>query len=228
MSEHELWNELGNLYFMSGAYDQASYAYQRSIQMDPGFGRPYSNLAVTYVQQGKYDEAIDLYRTSIELLADKQEKAISWNRLGTVYRHLKDYSRAVIAFQEADELDPHNTMEFAAGPDVRQEPANIPSHISNAEPPTMEQKQAEPETAWWDVVENPTAPPQPEEITGPLSPDEATASWTPADLSQYQQDIPEMPEIGALTTWGDADFDENIEGALTSRRRTRTIHPRAG
>ena len=124
MSEHELWNELGNLYFMSGAYDQASYAYQRSIQMDPGFGRPYSNLAVTYVQQGKYDEAIDLYRTSIELLADKQEKAISWNRLGTVYRHLKDYSKAVIAYQEADELDPHNTMEFPAGSDVRQRPAN--------------------------------------------------------------------------------------------------------
>ena len=38
MSEHELWNELGNLYFMSGAYDQAIHAYQRSIQLDAGFG----------------------------------------------------------------------------------------------------------------------------------------------------------------------------------------------
>jgi len=24
MSEHELWNELGNLYFLSGSYDYAS------------------------------------------------------------------------------------------------------------------------------------------------------------------------------------------------------------
>ena len=68
MSEHELWNELGNLYFLSGAYGQAANAYQRSIQLDTGFGRPYSNLALTYVQQGKFEEAIDLYRRSIELL----------------------------------------------------------------------------------------------------------------------------------------------------------------
>src|SRR5512135_839227 len=112
MSEHELWNELGNLYFLSGAYNQAAHAYERSIQTDTRFGRPYSNLALTYVQQGRYDEAIDLYRRSIELLAENKEKAISLNRLGNVYRHLKDYSRAVVAFQEADELDPRSADEF--------------------------------------------------------------------------------------------------------------------
>ena len=95
MSEHELWNELGNLYFLSGEYQQAVHAYRRSIQLDEGFGRPYSNLALTYVQQGKYDQAIDLYRRSIELLSDNKEKSISWNRLGNVFRHLKDYKQAV-------------------------------------------------------------------------------------------------------------------------------------
>src|SRR5512140_835830 len=124
MSEHELWNELGNLYFMSGAYNQAANAYQRSIRADTEFGRPYSNLALTYVQQGKYDDAIELYRRSIELLADAQEKAISLNRLGGVYRHLKDYSRAVIAFQQADELDPRSAEDFppAAPPRVQAPP----------------------------------------------------------------------------------------------------------
>ena len=58
MSEHELWNELGNLYFLSGEYGQAVHAYRRSIQMDESFGRPYSNLALTYVQQGKYEQAV--------------------------------------------------------------------------------------------------------------------------------------------------------------------------
>src|SRR5512142_2963987 len=112
MSEQELWNELGNLYFLSGSYNQASQAYQRSIQLDENFGRPYSNLALTYVQQGKFEEAIELYRRSIELLTEDKERAVSWNRLGTVYRHLKDYSKAVIAFQEADELDPQSATEF--------------------------------------------------------------------------------------------------------------------
>ena len=129
MSEHELWNELGNLYFMSGAYNQAANAYQRSIQSDTEFGRPYSNLALTYVQQGKYDDAIDLYRRSIELLADNTEKAISLNRLGNVYRHLKDYSRAVVAFQEADELDPHGTDEFPPAAPSRADTTPAPSSV---------------------------------------------------------------------------------------------------
>ena len=30
----ELWNELGNLYFLGGQYQQAVYAYQRSIQLE--------------------------------------------------------------------------------------------------------------------------------------------------------------------------------------------------
>ena len=51
MSEHELWNELGNLYFMSGSYQQAIQAYHRSIQMDGTYGKPFSNLAQTYVHQ---------------------------------------------------------------------------------------------------------------------------------------------------------------------------------
>jgi len=109
MSEHELWNELGNLYFMSGAYEQATHAYRRSIQIDSGFGRPYSNLALTYTQLGKHEEAIWLFRRGIELLEDNKEKAISWMRLGNVFRQLKDYREAVFAYQNADELDPESS-----------------------------------------------------------------------------------------------------------------------
>lgn len=113
MSEHELWNELGNLYFISGAYKQASYAYNRSIQLEGRFGRPYSNLAFAYVQQGKYAEAVDLYRSSIELLKDDKEKAVSWFRLGDVYRRLKDYRDAILAYQQADLLDPSLSQDEA-------------------------------------------------------------------------------------------------------------------
>jgi tetratricopeptide (TPR) repeat protein len=106
MSEHELWNELGNLYFMSGAYEPAIYAYIRSINLDPGFGRPYSNLALAYVEKGRYIEAIELFRKSIDLLVDTREKVITMNRLGNAYRQLKDYNNAVAIYQKADELDP--------------------------------------------------------------------------------------------------------------------------
>src|SRR5215475_12392939 len=109
MSEYELWNELGNLYFINGAYNQAVNAYYRSILLDSRYGKPYCNLALTYVQQGRYEDAVELYRTSIELLRDNREKAISWNRLGNVYRHLRNYDEALVAFHRADELDPERS-----------------------------------------------------------------------------------------------------------------------
>jgi tetratricopeptide (TPR) repeat protein len=377
MSEHELWNELGNLYFLSGAYNQAVHAYERSIQADTNFGRPYSNLALTYVQQGKYEEAVELYRRSIELLVENQERAISWNRLGSVYRHLKDYSKAVIAFQEADLLDPRSADDFPATTEVRQQVSEPPSSVLNdpvseperndviyeaelpvneteaeltaqepealviaeastpepivevepsiegpqlslpeqavveeqapaeepeplvelvlpvaepelvseamlpveepeplvelvlpvaeAEPlidamlpveepeplvelmlpaelpetlveamlpitepepvaesepspvelePVMaiaQEQEPEPELEWWDVdEERMQAATNPRPVAS-ISDDDRNASWTPSDPSQFQQDLSQMPDTGSLTTWGDADFDDDFE-----------------
>lgn len=107
MSNHEFWNELGNLYFMNGEYQPAIHAYLRSIEVDNGFGRSYGNLALAFVQVGKYSEAIKLYRHSIELLPSEKEKAITWNRLGILYRQVKEYNQALEAYQRADQLDSH-------------------------------------------------------------------------------------------------------------------------
>jgi len=104
-----VWNELGNIYFNSGAYDDAILAYSKAIELDRYFAWPYSNLALTYVQKGRFAEAILLYQRSIELFKDDRDKAISWNRLGNVYRRLNDYESAIAAYQRADELDPANT-----------------------------------------------------------------------------------------------------------------------
>jgi len=108
VSEPELWNELGNLYFLTGAYEPAISAYSRAIQLEDSFGRPYVNLALAYVQKGNYKQAIELYRLSIALLTDNKEKAATWYKLGNVHRQLKDYSSAVLAYQKADELNPES------------------------------------------------------------------------------------------------------------------------
>ncbi len=100
------WNEKGNLLFKSGVYDEAIAAYHKAIQIDPAFGWPYCNLALTYVAQGQNAEAILLYQKSIALLKTDQDKAVSWNGLGNVYRRINDYVNAVAAFQKAAELDP--------------------------------------------------------------------------------------------------------------------------
>jgi tetratricopeptide (TPR) repeat protein len=103
-----VWNELGNVYFNTGSLDEAIAVYSRAIELDDAFAWPYSNLALAYVQKEKYAEAILLYQRSIELFVSDQDKAITWNRLGNVYRRLNDYDNAIVCYQRADDLDPNN------------------------------------------------------------------------------------------------------------------------
>jgi len=100
------WNEKGNVYFKQGAYESAISAYHQAIQIDPAFGWPYSNLALSYLAKGKHAEAILLYQKSIELLSSDKEKALCWNGLGNAYRSINDYKDALTAYQKAAELDP--------------------------------------------------------------------------------------------------------------------------
>jgi tetratricopeptide (TPR) repeat protein len=196
MSEHELWNELGNLYFLSGEYQQAVHAYRRSIQLDADFGRPYSNLALTYVQQGKYDQAIDLYRRSIELLGDNKERAISWNRLGNVFRHLKDYKQAVLAYRNADELDPETGED-------EDKPGWVPEPTRGAQPEAARREDMPLS------VEDPFpyVIPAPGDDATAEAETESTATWAPIDPTLFQQDTFEALDPGTLTTWGDPNVE---------------------
>jgi tetratricopeptide (TPR) repeat protein len=195
MSEHELWNELGNLYFLGGQYQQAVNAYRRSIQLDQDFGRPYSNLALTYVQQGKYEQAIELYRQSIELLLENREKALSWNRLGNVLRYLKDYKQAVVAYRNADELDPEGG-DAAGSPGWVAEPS---------EARAMPSKAMDVPVAINDPF--PIDPVGVRMVAHTEEASESTATWAPIDPTLFQQDTFEALEPRTLTTWGDGTGD---------------------
>jgi len=214
MSEHELWNELGNLYFMSGSYDQAVYAYHRSIQMESGFGRPYSNLALAYVQQGKYEQAIELYRTSLELLVEEKDKALSWSRLGNVYRYLKNYQEAVVAYQHADDLDPLNS-------ETREEPDQLLYHSMDPDSPATKE-------ALLNLVASESVPVRDQPASEPwlasteLSIEADVTSEIPAlvldevvefsiPIESAQPDVAEMPEAESLIAWAEADLEDEDE-----------------
>jgi superkiller protein 3 len=119
------WNEKGNIFFNQGAFDEAIQAYNKASQLDPSFGMPYSNLALTYLTQGQTAEAILLYQRSIELLSSDKDRALSWNGLGNAYRCINDYANAVAAYQKAAELDPETggirdgTDDFQSGASPR-------------------------------------------------------------------------------------------------------------
>jgi len=107
-ADPKLWNEKGNIHFNNMAYEEAINAYTIAIELDPAFGQPYHNLALIHLIMGNLNEAVLHYRRSISLLTTDREKAIAWNGLGNVYRRVKDYESARIAYQNASALDKQN------------------------------------------------------------------------------------------------------------------------
>ena len=101
----QVWNELGDSFSKAGSYEQASNCYRKVTEIAPHDGWSFYKLASSLAHQTKFDEAVPLYKKSIELLTDDKDKADIWNRLGNVYRRLNDYGRAVDAYQNAVKLN---------------------------------------------------------------------------------------------------------------------------
>jgi pentatricopeptide repeat protein len=196
MSEHEVWNELGNLYLISGAYREAAEAYQRSIELDGGLGTTYSNLAQAFVKQGEYEKALELYQKSIALSADDMEKAMMWNQLGNVYVQLKDYDEALLAYQIADELEEkHNPASDEVLPEIS-------SLVSSDDLETSSQEV--------DIVS------EMPDLEGSFPQDAVTVSGVTDNGSGYQPDLSATTDLDSTETWTEAgtDWEMELDGAL--------------
>ena len=97
----QVWIELGNLFFKAASYTEAVDAYTKAVKIDPASGWAHSNLAMSLVFQGKYEAAVPVYLKSIDLFNNNKDKAVSWNRLGNVYRRMNDSTNAKKAYQNA-------------------------------------------------------------------------------------------------------------------------------
>jgi tetratricopeptide (TPR) repeat protein len=106
MSELELLNELGNVYFKTGAWNEAIRTYQKVIELDPDCVSVYINLASIYDSQGRYADVIPIIKKEIEIVSDVTGQASLWNQLGETYRKLEDYANASACFWKAIELNP--------------------------------------------------------------------------------------------------------------------------
>ena len=94
-------------------YKLAIEAFQNALELEPGNGWIYSNLASAYTFQGDHQDAISLYEQSIELLDNNKDRAAIWNKLGNSYRRLNNRRQATYAYQKAKILS-HDKPSIAS------------------------------------------------------------------------------------------------------------------
>lgn len=105
----QVWIELGNLFFKAGSYKEAVGSYEKAVRLDPASGWAHSNLAMALVFEGRYPDAVQLYRKSIDLFTEDKDRSVAWNRLGNVYRRMNDFENAKTAYQNAVKLSNERT-----------------------------------------------------------------------------------------------------------------------
>lgn len=138
MSEHQLWNELGNIHMGAGEYDQAIGAYKKAVELSPQSGDAHLTLANAYIEVADPAKSTQYYQRAIELFEDFTKKAEAWQQLGAAYQDLHDYQNSLLAFERAVALDPENML-------YQEELENILLTISEGMLEEVEEKQMAPQ-----------------------------------------------------------------------------------
>lgn len=96
----ELWGEAGRLYLQNSDYTESISAFQRVLSINPECVNARINLAYAESQIGDYDSAADLYEECLPLVKDDATRTALWNQLGDTYMHLKEYEKAIAAYEQ--------------------------------------------------------------------------------------------------------------------------------
>lgn len=103
---------LGQVYDVRGAFEEAAGLYRTAIGLNPYLVHPYNNLGNIYEKQGRIEEAIWLYKQAIELAP---KDAIARANLGAVYAKQGRHAEAITELMRAIQIKPdyaiaHNNL----------------------------------------------------------------------------------------------------------------------
>lgn len=65
-------NEFGVEVAARGLWKEASYRWERAVELDPMNAKAYNNLGVGYERAGEFEKAMDAYETALELLPSNE------------------------------------------------------------------------------------------------------------------------------------------------------------
>ena len=93
-------SNLGYSYYLNEDLDQAERHFRRSISKDKSYSKAWRNLALIYVKNGKYSEAVNL------LVDHTKDKPSAYNTVGYICMLNNKYNQAEKYFNRAIDLSP--------------------------------------------------------------------------------------------------------------------------
>jgi Flp pilus assembly protein TadD len=104
----EIYSDLGFTMAQLGRPEEALADYQKALDLDPNCASAHFNLAVSFVQAGKFEEAESQYRRAIV----GRPTAETYNGLGFVLARQGRADEAVAEFRKAIEVNPKFTPAY--------------------------------------------------------------------------------------------------------------------
>ena len=98
------FNNIGAAYMLSGDFQSAAEVWLQATELDGGKNDSdlYGNIGSMYFYLRRFDDAVSMYRTAIDLAPDR---FLFWGTLGETYRQIPDaWNKANDAYQKAFEL----------------------------------------------------------------------------------------------------------------------------
>ncbi|MBL4745222.1 MAG: tetratricopeptide repeat protein [Flavobacteriaceae bacterium] len=97
------WHQLGRQHFVLDEFDEALRAFDYAVLVDELFVGAYIEKAKTLEKLGRYKEAIDNYKTTLEL---EDATSFALLRIGECYLELKDNENALQFYKRTVHEDP--------------------------------------------------------------------------------------------------------------------------
>lgn len=97
------FNALGNARLEQGDVEGAAEAWRAALELDPGYSRPWVNLATLAMRREDWERAEELLATALRA---NPENPVAWGNLGRVRRERGRQEQAARAYERAIELSP--------------------------------------------------------------------------------------------------------------------------
>ena len=116
-SKRELNNDGVELY-KSKKYADAEVKFKKGLEKDPEMFQGHFNLGDSYYKQGRYDEAIQSYKNSLQFTEDKENQSKVYHNIGNSLLKQQKYQESIGAYknslkQNPDDLETKYNLSYA-------------------------------------------------------------------------------------------------------------------